>query len=215
MSADPSPPAPREAILIIRTGSVGDFVQALGAFSAIRMHHDGAEITLVANPTVVEFAGAAPYFDRVTPDPGTTLGLRTVIKETAFYRVYDLDTSQRTNLSYTLSKTLRQHLGQDPPVPWSGTAKGCSFPHTDPDRMAMHISDRLMSQLVAAGIEEHPPVSLAWVSRAVGTFSLPLSLSEPFILLRLTPAEKMVRNGLPSATPTWRSSPLPEANGQS
>ncbi len=65
----------KDSILIIRTGPVGDFVQALSAFSAIRMHHDGAEITLIANPAVVEFAGAAPYFDRVEPDPRSAIGL--------------------------------------------------------------------------------------------------------------------------------------------
>ncbi len=54
----------------------------------------------------------------------------------------------------------------------------------------MHTSDRLMGQLEAAGVEDHPPISLAWVSRAVGTFSLPLSLSEPFILLAIDPGGK-------------------------
>ena len=51
----------------------------------------------------------------------------------------------------------------------------------------MRASDRLMDQLQTVGLNEHPPVSLAWTSGAVGTFSLPLSLSEPFILLAVDP----------------------------
>ncbi len=177
----------RVSILVIRTGPIGDFVQSLGAFSAIRMHHAGAEITVVANSSVVDFATAAPYFDRIETDPGSILGLRSIIRSRPFVRVYDLDTSKRTGWVFTFSKTWRQLMGHDEPVPWSGTAKGCSLPHQSEERLQMHTSDRLMSQLESAGILEHPPVSLAWVSRAVGTFSLPISLSEPFVLMAVDP----------------------------
>lgn len=49
----------------------------------------------------------------------------------------------------------------------------------------MHASDRVMDQLNSAGLSERPPVSMAWVSRAVGTFSLPVSLSEPFVIMAI------------------------------
>ena len=51
----------------------------------------------------------------------------------------------------------------------------------------MHTSDRMEDQLALAGLMEKPPVSLAWVSRSVGTFSLPVSLSEPFVLIAVDP----------------------------
>ncbi len=184
-SADHGPA--HDLILIIRTGSIGAFVQALGAFSAIRMHNGGAEITLVAGETVAEFAKSAPYFDCVEIAPGTALGLRSIIKSKAFTRIYDLDTSPKTARAFSLAKTWRQRFGLEDPVPWCGTAKGCALPHSNPDRLAMHISSRLMNQLETISLNEHPPVTLAWVSRAVGTFSLPVSLSEPFILLATDP----------------------------
>lgn len=176
-----------ESVLVISTGPISNFVLALGAFSAIRMHHDEAEITLVAQSSVAEFAKAAPYFDDVVTDHGTALSLRSVIRSKPYTVVYDLDTSSKSNRAYFLAKTWRQRFGMAEPVRWSGTATGCALPHTHPERSAMHFSDRLMSQLEAAGLYERPPVSLAWVSRAVGTFTLPISLSEPFVLLAVDP----------------------------
>ena len=176
-----------ESILIIRNGSIGDFVQALGALSAIRMHHGDAEITLATGPNVAPFAKAAPYFDNVKTDPGTIFGLRSIIHSQSFDLIYDLDTTKRTDRTFLVSKSWRQLVGRDAPVPWCGTAKGCSHPYLKAETMQMHASDRLMTQLQAAGISEHPPISLAWVSHAVGTFALPISLSEPFVLLAVDP----------------------------
>lgn len=170
-------------VLIIRTGGIGAFVQALGAFAAIRMHHSGANIVLLTDNDVADFSRAAPYFDSVEVDPGSMSGWRSVVRGRAWDVVYDLDTSARTARIYRSTQTWRQRFNLDAPVKWCGTAKGCAVPHINPQRLAMHAGDRMMDQLGQAGMTERPPVSLAWVSRAVGTFSLPVSLSDPFVLI--------------------------------
>lgn len=170
-------------VLIIRTGGIGAFVQALGAFAAIRMHHSGANITLLTDSGVVDFSRTASYFDSVEADPGSMSGWRSVVRDRTWDIIYDLDTSARTARIYRSTQTWRQRFGLDAPVQWCGTAKGCSLPHVNSQRLAMHAGDRMMDQLGQAGLSERPPVSLAWVSRAVGTFSLPVSLSDPFVLI--------------------------------
>jgi len=177
----------KQSILVIQTKSLKSFVHALRAFSAIRMHHDGAGITLVCSKAMLDFARVAPYFDEVIPDPGSVLGLCSLVRGQTFNRVYDLDASRRTKQVFNLAKTWRQRLGLEQPIPWCGHAKGCSYFYTNSDRAAAHCSDSLMTQIGVAGISEHPPASLAWVSRSVGTFALPLSLSEPFILFAIDP----------------------------
>jgi len=170
-------------VLIIRTGGIGAFVQALGAFAAIRMHHSGANIVLLTDGGMTNFSCAAPYFDSVEAEPGSMSGWRSVVRDRAWDVVYDLDTSARTARIYRSTQTWRQRFGLDAPVKWCGIAKGCALPHLNPQRLAMHAGDRMMDQLVQAGLAERPPVSLAWVSGSVGTFSLPVSLSDPFVLI--------------------------------
>ena len=173
----------RAAVLVIRTGGIGEFVQALSAFAAIRMFHSGTHITLLTEEGLSGFAAVAPYFDVVETETSLAGGLRSLVRDRPWAIVYDLDTSSRTDRLYQSSKTWRQKFGLDEPVRWCGTAKGCAVVHDNPDRLSMHVSDRMMDQLASAGLEENPPVSLAWVSRSVGTFSLPVSLSEPFVLI--------------------------------
>jgi len=178
---------PEHNILVIKTGGIGSFVLALQAFAAIRMHHDQAEITLVTDQAVIDFATPAPFFDTVRAMPTNGAQFRALLNERPWQMVYDLECSSATNSLFRSSLTWRQRFARDTPVPWCGVAKGCVIPHTNPQRLAMHISERLMDQLSEAGIEARPPISLAWVSRAVGTFSLPISLSEPFVLIAIDP----------------------------
>lgn len=202
--SDPSPVSPQDVapdrlpdrfedlserinILLIRTGGIAAFIQTLRAFAAIRMHHGGACITLVTEAGVADFARTAPYFDAVEVGGGSVTGLRKVLRKTPWNRVYDLDCSPRTARAYKKAQTWRQRFGLDKTVEWSGTAKGCALPHTNPSRTRMHVSDRTMDQLSEAGLTQDPPVSMAWVSRAVGTFSLPVSLSDPFVLMSIDP----------------------------
>lgn len=185
MSDGPSSSREVEHVLIIKTGGVGPFVHALCGFAAIRMHHGGCHITLATDVGVADFARTAPYFDTVDPTGDSITSLIRVVKSKAWARVYDLDCTQATARVYKRAQTWRQSFGLDKSLEWSGTVKGCALLHENANRALMHATDQIMDQLASAGLGQKPPVSMAWVSRAVGTFSLPVSLSDPFVLLSM------------------------------
>lgn len=164
-------------ILVIKLSALGDFVQAMGPFAAIRKHHADARITLLTTRPYVALAKASPYFDEVWTDqrpkpwdvPGM-LRLRKMLRSAKFQMVYDLQTSQRSSRYI--------HLVH-PGTPWSGIASGASHPHANPDRNLMHTLDRQADQLRMAGIPETPPPDLSWVERDLRKFHLP----QDFVLM--------------------------------
>lgn len=166
-------------MLVIKLGALGDFVQALGPFAAIRRHHRDAAITLLTTPPFAELAEASGYFDRVwcdrrprATDPRGWLALRRRLRAGGFGRVYDLQTSRRSSLYY--------RLFWPGPVPeWSGIASGCSHPHANPERDRMHTVERQAEQLRAAGIAPVPAADLGWVDADGGRFGL----APAFVLL--------------------------------
>lgn len=149
-------------ILVIKLGALGDVVQALGPFAAIRAHHPHAAITLLTTRPFAEFAESCPYFDDVWIDERprlhrvpTWLALRHRLRRQGFQRVYDLQTSDRSAFYFRL-------FWPGPYPEWSGIARGCSHPHANPQRDLMHTVDRQAEQLRMAGIDHIPPPDLSW-----------------------------------------------------
>lgn len=175
MAADPGP---RERILVIKHGALGDIVQAMGPLAAIRDHHPTAHIILLTTAAFRGFLAGCPYVDEVWTDTRppvwnlpAILALARRLRGGAFARVYDLQTSRRSSRYFAL-------FGRRRPE-WSGIAPGASHPHANPDRDRMHTLDRQREQLRAAGIAAVPPPSLDWVADAplpgglaAGTFAV-------------------------------------------
>ena len=159
-------------ILVIKLGALGDIVQALGPFAAIRRHHADDEITLLTTLPFAEFLKRSPYFDQVWVDPRASwrrvdavLALRRRLADGDFARVYDLQTSRRSG---------RYHLFWPQPRPeWSGIVSGCSHPDPDPNRDHIHTLDRQAGQLRGASIAAVPAPDLSWVVADVARFGLP------------------------------------------
>ena len=169
--------AETERILVIKLGALGDFVQAMGPFAAIRAHHPAAHITLLTTKPFAGMAEACPWFDAVLIDdkpslwqPAKLIELRRTLREGRFDRVYDLQTSDRSSSYFRL-------MGKAPQ--WSGIAPGCSHPHANPQRDLMHTIERQREQLAMAGIAAVPPPDLSWVESDLERFGLP----HPFVLL--------------------------------
>jgi ADP-heptose:LPS heptosyltransferase len=154
------------AFLVIKLGALGDFVQALGAFSAIRSHHCEAKIVLLTTEPYKELAEASGFFDEVWTGgrPATTniaawVTLRQRLISGGFSRVYDLQTSDRSSFY--------RSLFWPGPVPeWSGTAQNSSHPHNNPQRNTLHTIERQAEQLMAAGITVVPSPNLAALNLA-------------------------------------------------
>ena len=165
--------ATASSVLVIKLGALGDFVQALGPFAAVRRHHRDARLTLLTTGPFRDFAHASGYFDDIwdfgRPAAADVVGwlrLRHRLRAAGFGRVYDLQTSNRSSFYYRL-------FWPGPYPEWSGIAKGCSHPHANPDRDHMHTVERQAEQLAVAGISEVPPTDLSWAAAAVGHFRLP------------------------------------------
>ena len=161
-----------DRILVIKHGALGDFVLATGPFKAIRAHHLNAKITLLTSPPFESLGRGCGYFEEIWLDdrPGLLqvaawIQLRKRFMAGQFARVYDLQTSDRTGWYYRIFP---------PPKPqWSGTAKGCSHPHDNPDRDRMHTVDRQSEQLRLAGIDFVPMPDVDWLDAPVSGFQLP------------------------------------------
>jgi ADP-heptose:LPS heptosyltransferase len=163
----------RPRILVIKLGALGDVVQALGPAAAIRRHHGDAEIVLLTTAPFASFLGKAPYFDAVwvdeRPAPLDLAGLwrlRRRLREAAFSRIYDLQTSSRSNWYFRL-------LGPGARPEWSGIARGASHPHDNPARNTMHTLDRQADQLRRACVLDVPAPDLSWAKMSLAHFLLP------------------------------------------
>jgi ADP-heptose:LPS heptosyltransferase len=149
-------------ILIIRHGALGDIVLSFPAFAAIRAAHQAAAISLLTTAPFADFLAAAPWFDQILIDPKPRVfdlpGLwRLRQKLIGFDFVYDLQTSQRSSRYFRLAGR----------PPWSGIALGCSAPHSNPARNALHTRERLAEQLAQAGFTRPLPTpDLTWLRTA-------------------------------------------------
>jgi len=171
--------SPQTRILVIKLGALGDVVQALGPMQAIRRHHTDAHLTLLTTRPFESFLSATGWFDEIWLDerprwsnPLGWLRLRSRLNGAGFSRVYDLQTSDRSSAYFRL-------FGAGHRPEWSGIAKGCSHPHRNPGRDAMHTLDRQRDQLRDAGIDDVPPPDLSWADTDTSRFDL----ARPFVLL--------------------------------
>ena len=165
-------------ILVIKHGALGDVVLATGPFQAIREHHADAHITLLTTKPYAKLLQNSPYFDEIWVDIrpklwqiSDVLALRKMLRSRQFDWVYDLQTSSRS------SQYLK--LLQAPKPQWSGVASGCSHPHDNPNRAAMHTVERQREQLQMAGIPNVPQPNLDWLSESVDD----QPVKKPYILL--------------------------------
>jgi ADP-heptose:LPS heptosyltransferase len=165
-------------VLVIKLGALGDFVQAMGPFSAIREHHANDKITLLTSAPYVHLAEACGFFDKIWVDekpkisnPKAWLDLRRRLRGGNFDRVYDLQTSDRSSWYFHLFKP-----GASPQ--WSGIAKGCSHPHANPKRDLMHTLERQAEQLRMAGVEVSSVGDLSFIKAPLkGAFDLTSSFA--------------------------------------
>jgi ADP-heptose:LPS heptosyltransferase len=171
-------PAEYDSVLVVKLGALGDVVQSLGPVRAIRKAHPKARLVVLTAPAFAELFAADPDVDEVWRDDRPhkfdlfgLLRLRSRLRGGKFRRVYDLQTSTRSDLYFKLMGPRRPE--------WSGIAPGCSHPHANPDRDSMHTVDRQREQLQMAGIDDVPATDISWLSAETAHFKLP----DPYVLL--------------------------------
>jgi ADP-heptose:LPS heptosyltransferase len=159
-----------KTVLVIQLSALGAFVMSLAAMKRIREAHPKAKITLLTTPPFEGLAKSSPYFNTVETDGrpeglGDFAALISRLRAAKYDRIYDLETSSRSNAIY-------RFMGPFQP-PWSGIAPGCAFRQRGRAREHMHILERQADQLRIAGVWDDaptaagtaPPPDLSWILR--------------------------------------------------
>lgn len=173
---------PRDKILVIKLGALGDIILSLEGFHAIRAQHPDAHLTVLTRPQFAPFLAKMPWFDEVLCDPkpkfyeiGKWLKFRATLLGGSFRRVYDLQCNDRTAFYFKL-------IGPSRPE-WCGSVKGCSHQRPDlrRDRRGepMPSTEWMLSFLESVGVPRPGRPDLAWFTGDVSGFQLP----EKFVLL--------------------------------
>ena len=188
------------AILVIKLGSLGDFIQAFDGFHDIRAHHSGARIALLTTPPFAALARRAPWFDDVWIDGRPRWRqilawgrLIARLRGAHFGRVYDLQYNRRSAILF------RALGGRNGPA-WFGKAPGCAFPEPPYPAEAGNV-DRLRIHLQSAGVPSAGEPDLAWLAEDVaglappGRFVLMAPGCSPHLPQKRWPAENYAALG--------------------
>ena len=164
---------PKQRILIIKLGALGDFVYSIGPMQAIKKNHPDSELTLMTRPAFEQLGRRTNIFDEILIDEEPKkwqllkmINLRNILRSKDFTRIYDLQTSDRTGFYYKM-------LGPGLRPEWSGIVKGCSHYHHYKRPTLIHTQVRQRAQLRIAGIETVPESDLSFMSECLKNFDLP------------------------------------------
>jgi ADP-heptose:LPS heptosyltransferase len=148
------------AILVIKHGALGDFIQALPAIRALRLKYPHAHLALQTTPALERLARPCPWLDAVDPE-GRPAKLRARLAlarrvRRDFDLIVDLQNSERTAMMFYLAT---------PAPAWSGVVLGASHAFFDSQRTRKHASEALADQVVAVGADRGvalAPPDLRW-----------------------------------------------------
>jgi ADP-heptose:LPS heptosyltransferase len=151
----------KENILVIKLGALGDFIYALGAMKAIRLHHPQAHITLLTTNPYESLVRASGYCDEIILDPRPKLfefkkilDWRKCLNSQNFKRVYDLQNNDRTALYFKLFS---------PKPEWVGAVSGASHQNASKDRTKFHAVTGHRQTLAGGGIASVELDDLSWM----------------------------------------------------
>jgi ADP-heptose:LPS heptosyltransferase len=147
-------------ILIIKHGSLGDWVLATGAFKLIRESYPMSNIILLTGSYYVPLARNCGWFDEVWTDDrlpwfnlNSTLRVIKKLRSTSYAHVFDLQCSKRTAMYYRFIK--------DKVSNWYGRANGCS--HYVPFNISAHSVELSRDIIKASGITTMPVPDISWL----------------------------------------------------
>jgi ADP-heptose:LPS heptosyltransferase len=139
-----------EKILIIKHGALGDIIQGIDAYAAVRAGHPRARISLLTTSSFASITRAMPFFDEVLVDPRakawnilSLLKIRSVMRS-GWTRIYDFQSSRRTGRYF---KSLVPSG-----VEFVGVHDGVS--HRIPDMSGINNRDRMLKTAQIGGCPE-------------------------------------------------------------
>ena len=141
-------------ILIIKHGALGDVILSMYPVFAIWKHFKGYEISVLTESKYKELFQCLPFIKNIKIDnrPKFFYFMKYIEIFKWFYKsdfewVFDLQTSRRTNLYFSIFSSFKDFN-------WNGIAKNCSHPHLNSNRKKLHTIERQKDQLTVAGISK-------------------------------------------------------------
>jgi ADP-heptose:LPS heptosyltransferase len=160
----------QDAILVIKLGALGDFIQAFDAFHDIRAYHSEARIALLTTPPFATLARRSPWFDEVWTEGRLRWSeilawarLVARLRGWRFVRVYDLQYNRRSALFCRLLG------GRDGPA-WFGKAPGCAFPEPAYPAEAGNV-ERIRLHLQSAAVPGAGEPDLGWLAQDIAALA--------------------------------------------
>ena len=147
-------------ILVIKHGSLGDWIQATGAFKLIRAQYPEFKIIMLTHPHYLPLAKACNWFNEVWTDHrlplyklASNFAVIAKLRSHNYNHVYDLQCSNRTNIYHFFTKDKVRN--------WYGRAKGCS--HYVPFIDDSHSIELAYNIIKASGINNLPVPDVSWL----------------------------------------------------
>lgn len=152
-------------ILVIKHGALGDVILAGAAMEAIRKYHKEDCIVCLTTGAFEKLLKSSPWFDMVFVDSKPKWNnlrdwkkLKYFFKKYNFNKVYDLQTSYRSNIYFFLFFYFKN-------IDWSGIAIGSNLKHSNKNRKFIHTLQRLNDQLKIAGIKYNKTPNWKWLNK--------------------------------------------------
>lgn len=167
---------PKNKVLIIKHGALGDMIFANGAFQAISKHHKKDHVVLLTTSAYASMMKKSDYFDEVWVDnrprpltsPIECWRLFQKLRQAKFTKIYDLQKSKRTKQYRQLTD-----LWFNPKPDWCTKHVGAKYAYADPVQYDLHIYDRHANMLAVAGIKNIPKPNIDWMESDIKSLKLP------------------------------------------
>ena len=149
-----------QTILVIKHGALGDILQALDGFAALRAGYPHAHIAVLTAPAFAGLMASMPWFDDVLVDKRASLFnlVQTVhigrILRRGWDLIVDMQGTQRTGAYFSTFVPAKTR--------WVGIARGCSDPLPDFGLISNSLRMRLIAEQ-AGGVAAE--ADLAWLTQ--------------------------------------------------
>ena len=166
-------------ILIIKHGALGDVVLSMYPIFSIWRHFKDYEISVLTESKYKELFQCLPFIKNIKIDnrPKFFYFMKYIEIFKWFYKsdfewVFDLQTSRRTNLYFSIFSSFKDFN-------WNGIAKNCSHPHLNSNRKKLHTIERQKDQLTVAGISKSSNPDWSYFKSKTNKFTI----KKPYAIL--------------------------------
>jgi ADP-heptose:LPS heptosyltransferase len=150
-------------ILVIKHGSIGDFVMAFRAMQSIREHFPNSHLSLVTTNLINKLFSQIPFFDQIIIDERKSFfdafRFTNYLKEINIDLVIDLQNSKRTQFYHFITRIFHSK------IIINSSRKFSQLRYTTPDHGTEHVIEGLNNQLKLLHIRPSLNSDIDWLRK--------------------------------------------------